>query len=275
MYRAKIEFSYFEELGNNDRDTALSIPNGACFTFWDCRLKYVNNSEFNHYFEIFANKEEYITECLSILSFFTYIPLLPLSSSEMIIEDMCEGEKIPAEKQSDKMNDWLERLALIEMGLKEKIHDEKRKKIINWMETYSYGIKHHYQENGKEEFLNLFIPVEKISATVLQEYETEEKEPANTNREKIILAWKRLKSYYLGGYQFENEKTKKSFSEINDKKIGNLVKIRNKIAHDGYRVTEEDIRTIQFLSSQFISIYALKKPYNEYYLRSRVLGEKF
>ena len=80
MYTAIIDFNEFDEIWDT-WGTAFDLPNGACFKFWRCTLKFIYTKEIK-YLQVISDQKQNIEECLTILSFFTNIPLVIRSISK-------------------------------------------------------------------------------------------------------------------------------------------------------------------------------------------------
>ena len=311
MYTAIIDFNEFDDIWDT-WGTAFDLPNGACFKFWRCTLKFIYTKE-NKYLQVISDQKQNIEECLTILSFFTNIPLVIRSISKY-------NEVLPEVKQQDKMSQWLTKLQIIENSLNRKKNRKKRQLILDLMRMYSIGLQHEYREYIEDEFLMCFKPIEIIAKLVIERerlfYKTKHQQRKvqtqsflnnlltdslsteldidsidnlsgdlinsldrflkGRNYTRILLAWNQLKIKIAENYEFLNPKIKTKFFEINSRIIHELVDIRNSIAHGKIcEISENNIRYVHFLSCQFISLYVLEKPYAEFYLPTKKFGFKF
>ncbi|WP_195487320.1 hypothetical protein [Streptococcus parasanguinis] len=311
MYTTTIDFNEFDEIWDT-WETAFDLPNGACFKFWRCTLKFIYTKEIK-YLQVISDQKQNIEECLTILSFFSNIPLVIRGISKY-------NEVLPEVKQQDKMSQWLTKLQIIENGLNRKKNRKKRQLILNLMRMYSIGLQHEYREYIEEEFLMCFKPIEVIAKLVIEserlfsktkhqqrkvktqsflnhlltdslstELDIESIDNLSgdlinslnrflkgRNYTRILLAWNQLKIKIAENYEFLDPKIKAKFLEINSRLIHELVDIRNSIAHGKIcEISENNISNLHFLSCQFISLYVLEEPYSEFYLPTKKFGSRF
>lgn len=309
MYKAKVDFYDFEELGDTYLETGLGLPNGATFDFWDCKIRYTNPDLTSHYLEIFSTESKAVVECLIILSFFTDIPLLAIAQISETTEEC------PPSKQLDKMKDWSNKLDKIQREIKNNSESLERDEIISWMKRYEIGLRNGFRQYYEDAYLQFFKLVENNSRIIHDQMgilgtplQIKGEDSVNSYFENILRDIYGLdqkideisKKFTNSLQKVVNDNTTKIFLSINllkkslsknvnnaasinprlDKysleKIKRLVKYRNKIVHGvDIEISEKDVADIQYIAGEYIAIHAFRCNRKDLQLSNRKFGEKY
>jgi hypothetical protein len=305
-FEVKLDFEYFYD--NEDVwGTALSLPNGVVISFWDCKMKYVHNSE-EHYILFNSVQKQNIEEAILLLSFFTTVPLIAIDKT-FVRTDIDYYE---TQKQNGATKNWCEKLELISRKLKTRSNRKRRVEILSLMRICTLGSLHEYREHKEEQFFMYFKTVEKIAKLqidkkrVLCDSEGNRKksfksfvsellidEFSNTifdddtldeivesligslerylgskNHRRIVIALSSLVNDLADG------ETSNKLRDIDSSRIKRLVRIRNDIAHgNSLTITFDDLADIEYLSRQMISIFYFGFRFEKYYLKSAKFGK--
>ncbi|TWS95352.1 hypothetical protein [Streptococcus sp. sy018] len=300
-YEVKLDFDYFEI--DDPWGTAIKLPNGAVFSFWNCKIKYVN-SNLSHYLLINSEQQQNIEEAIILLSFFTTIPLVAIKKDFYLTnEDYSETQK-----ENVATKTWCDKLEIITLKLKAKRNIKHRDTILSLMQMCSFGVLHEYREHEDEQFFMYFKSVEKLAKLqidnnrILQDTSGNRKEEfkkfleemfnsdfsktrfddstleeisgslngvlekylKSKNHRRIVLALSSLVE------SCENVEIKKRLRKIDSSRIQQLVKIRNGIAHGNIvSININDLGEIEFLARQMISIYYFGENFERYSLSSK------
>lgn len=300
-YEVKLDFEFFESYDLSG--TAFKLPNGVVFSFWNCKIKYVN-IDLDHYLLINSDQKQSINEAIILLSFFTTIPLIAIEkkfeqSSEEFSETLQENGAMIA---------WCKKLEFITKNLKSRRNKKHRDTILSLMQMCSLGALHEYREHEDEQFFMYFKPVEKLAKLqiennrILQDTSGNRKEEfkkfleemfnsdfsktrfddstleeisgslngvlekylESKNHRRIVLALSSLVE------SCENLETKNRLRKIDSSRIQHLVNIRNDIAHGNIvSININDLEEIEFLARQMISIYYFGENFERYSLSSK------
>lgn len=308
IYSVTIDFNDFYDNLNDVWSTKLQLPNGAVMPFWKCKIKYVNSND-SHYLNITSEQKQNISECLILLSFFTTLPLSTFDYNFVKIEDILDGKQF----ENPSVSEWLTRLSTIECKLNCKTNRKRRDEILFLMQMCSIGALHHYRNHSEEQFFMYFKPIErvaklrvdnsklltvtssevgkKLTKNFLEKFFLEnfyntlfDQETLNElvgelnstlknslerkNHRRIVLALSSITNNLDDGGS-----TKSRLLKLDSKRIQQLVKIRNDIAHGNkVNVSHDDLGDVEYLSRQLITLAFFGVNFEQVYLRSKKFG---
>lgn len=305
IYAVTIDFNDFYDDLNDVWSTRLQLPNGAVISFWKCKIKYVNSNE-SHYLKITSDQKQNINECLILLSFFTTLPLSTLNYSFEKIDENLDEKQL----ENPSVSEWVERLSTIERKLNHKKNRKSRDEILSLMKMCSTGALHDYRNHSEEQFFMYFKPIERVAKLRLDNTKTFtgpssesrkalikdfleqlflsnfdntffDQETLNElagelnstlnnsleriNHRRIVLALSSITNNLDDG-----SSTKSNLLTIDSKRIQQLVKIRNDIAHGNkVNVSPDDLGDVEYLSRQLITLDFFRVNFEQLYLKSK------
>lgn len=305
IYSINIDFNDFYSELNDAWGTRLQLPNGAVMSFWKCMIKYVN-SNYSHYLNITSSQKQNISECLSLLSFFTTLPLLAFEYNFEKIEEILDEKQL----ENPSVSEWMERLSTIERKLNHRENRKRRDEILSLMKMCSIGALHHYRNHSEEQFFMYFKPIERVArmrldntkiligpASEVRKNLTKNflSQLFSSNFDNTIfdldtlteLAGE-LNSTLNNSLERKNHRrivlalssiinnlddvdsTKSKLLKIDSNRVQELVKIRNDIAHGNkVNVSTDDLSDVEYLSRQLITLVFLEVKFEQVYLRSK------
>ena len=311
IYAITIDFNDFYDDLNDVWSTRLQLPNGAVIAFWKCKIKYVNSNE-SHYLKITSAQKQNISECLILLSFFTTLPLFTFEYNFEKTEEILDERQL----ENPSVSEWLEKLSTIERKLNHKKNRKRRDEILSLMKMCSIGALHDYRNHSEEQFFMYFKPIERVAklrldnTKILTGISSEARKKLikdfleqlflsnfdNTffdeetfnelagelnstlknslerkNHRRIVLALSNIINNLDDGGS-----TKSTFHRIDSKRIQQLVKIRNDIAHGNkVNVSPDDLIDVEYLSRQLITLVFFGINFKKVYLRSKKFNTDF
>ena len=307
-YSVTIDFNDFYDNLNDAWSTKLQLPNGAVIPFWKCMIKYVNSND-SHYLNITSGQKQNISECLILLSFFSTLPLSTFDYNFEKIDEILDEKQL----ENPSVFEWLERISIIDCKLNHKTNRKRRDEILSLLQMCSIGALHEYRNHSEEQFFMYFKPIERVAklrldnTKILTGISSEARKKLikdfleqlflsnfdNTffdeetfnelagelnstlknslerkNHRRIVLALSNIINNLDDGGS-----TKSTFHRIDSKRIQQLVKIRNDIAHGNkVNVSPDDLGDVEYLSRQLITLVFFGVNFEKVYLRSKKFG---